>query len=110
MPVRILLMLRTCRVVSSKARYLALSLQLLAELPRHAPAAMLHTKARQEYQGGIKRFPVPDDKVPWSVDYPEYQPVDYSAPVLYEKRPWADPDIKCVGWECAWRVQGMGTP
>ncbi len=92
-------MLRKLRGASSDVRLLALSLQLLAGVPRAAPATMLHTKARQDYQGGIKRFPVPDDKVPWSVDYPEYQPVDYSAPVLYEKRPWADPDIKWVGQE-----------
>ena len=55
----------------------------------------LHTKARQEYRGGVKRFPVPDDKVPWSVDWPEYQPVDYTAPSVLKGPVWADPDIRC---------------
>ncbi len=105
--VRKLSMLRTCSFrASNNASLLALSLQLLVRVPRATPAVakMLHTKARQDYQGGIKRFPVPNDKVPWSVDYPGYQPVDYSAPVLYEKRPWADPDIKWVG--CIWEGDG----
>lgn len=54
----------------------------------------LHTKARQEYRGGVKRFHVPDDKVPWLVDWPEYQPVDYTAPSVLKGPVWADPDIR----------------
>ena len=55
----------------------------------------LHTKARQaEYLGGVRRFPVPDDKVQWSVDWPEYQPVDYTAPSVLKGPVWADPDIR----------------
>jgi ADP-ribose pyrophosphatase len=55
----------------------------------------LHVKARSlEYLGGIKRFPVPDDKVPWSVPWEDYQPVDYTAPVVLKGPVWADPDIK----------------
>lgn len=57
----------------------------------------LHTKARQaEYLGGVRRFPVPDDKVQWSVDWPEYQPVDYTAPVVLKGPVWADPDIRSL--------------
>eukprot|EP00731_Ephydatia_muelleri_P023481 Em0015g1064a len=42
-------------------------------------AIPLHVKARQaEYQGKVKRFPVPDEKVPWSVAWAEYSPVDYT--------------------------------
>ena len=56
----------------------------------------MHIKARQlEYQGGVQRFPVPDDKVSWSVDWPEYQPVDYTAPVVLKGPVWADPDFRC---------------
>ena len=55
----------------------------------------LHTKVRQsEYLGGTKRFPVPDDKVPWSVDWPEYQPVDYTALPVLKGPVWADQDIR----------------
>ena len=58
--------------------------------------AHLHYKARQlEYQNGAaKRFPVPDDKVSWSVEWPEYAPVDYTAPSILRGPVWADPDIR----------------
>ena len=39
----------------------------------------LHTKCRGKYTGGVERFPVPDDKVSWSIDWAEYKPVDYTA-------------------------------
>ena len=39
----------------------------------------IHTKCRGKYAGGVERFPVPDDKVSWSIDWPEYKPVDYTA-------------------------------
>ena len=56
----------------------------------------MHIKARQlDYQGGMQRFPVPDDKVSWSVDWPEYHPVDYTAPVVLKGPVWADPDFRC---------------
>ena len=56
-----------------------------------------HYKARtEEYQGGIKRFPVPDDKVDWSIEWPEYSPVDYTAPHILKGPVWADPDIRSV--------------
>lgn len=58
-------------------------------------AIPLHIKARQaEYQGKVKRFPVPDDKVPWSVTWGEYSPVDYTAEVVLKGPVWADPDIR----------------
>lgn len=40
----------------------------------------------------IKRTFVPDDKVPWSVDWPEYKPVEYTSLKVKEKPVWADPD------------------
>lgn len=53
-----------------------------------------HVKSRcPQYPGSkIKRFPVPDDKVPWSRSWPEYSPVNHTSPSLTNK-PWADPDI-----------------
>ena len=59
-------------------------------------ACPLHVRARQlEYQGGaVSRFPVPDEKVPWTVEWPEYKPVDYTAPVVLKGPVWADPDFR----------------
>ena len=65
-----------------------------------------------EYQGGIKRFPVPEDKVSWQVDWPEYSPVDYTAPIVLSMPVWADPDFRLVAAEnlCFWvRVCGLET-
>lgn len=39
---------------------------------------------------------MPEDKIPWSTDYPDYQPVDYTAPKVLAGPVWADPDIKSV--------------
>lgn len=47
-----------------------------------------------EYLGGVRRFPVPQDKVPWSMAYPEYLPVDHTAPRVLSGPVWADPDIR----------------
>lgn len=59
--------------------------------------AQIHYKARQaEYQGGVKRLPVPDDKVRWSTECPEYAPVDYTSPFVLKGPVWADPDIRYV--------------
>ena len=49
-----------------------------------------------EYLGGVRRFPVPEDKTPWSVDYPGYHPVDYTAPRVLSRPVWADPDIRSL--------------
>ena len=61
------------------------------------PAMALHVKACCEVYprtSDVIRFPVPDDMVPWDVDFPGYEPVDYTAPSV-EKRPvWADPDFR----------------
>ena len=58
-------------------------------------ASIIHYKARtDEYQGGVKRFPVPDDKVFWNVSWSEYSPVDYTAPPVLKNPVWADPDIR----------------
>ena len=58
---------------------------------------MLHVKARCEVYPGskdIKRFPVPNEKVPWDVEWSEYKPVDYTAPPVLNNPPWADIDIR----------------
>jgi len=55
---------------------------------------MLHQKCRQGLYpfSNINRFPVPEEKVPWTVEYSEYKPVVYTAAVVQDK-PWADPEI-----------------
>nr|XP_033802259.1 ADP-ribose pyrophosphatase, mitochondrial isoform X2 [Geotrypetes seraphini]XP_033802260.1 ADP-ribose pyrophosphatase, mitochondrial isoform X2 [Geotrypetes seraphini] len=55
----------------------------------------LHIKARASpYPGSqVMRAVVPDDKVYWSVLWPEYKPVEYTAPSVLAQPVWADPPI-----------------
>lgn len=55
-------------------------------------ARFLHQVARSSpYPGSsVQRFAVPDEKVPWSVEWKEYAPVNYTAPVVLSKPAWAD--------------------
>ncbi|KAM3598841.1 uncharacterized protein V6R79_023208 [Siganus canaliculatus] len=54
-----------------------------------------HAKSRCPLYPGskIKRFPVPDDKVDWSQNWPQYTPVNYTDPSVLKKPAWADPEI-----------------
>ena len=53
-----------------------------------------HTKCRgRYYAGGVQRFPVPDDKVSWSIDWQEYKPVHYTAPRVQTHSPRTDVDF-----------------
>ena len=93
---------------SKLIRFVSVSLHLLSGISYagvRMAGAGIHVNARQlEYQGGVKRFPVPDDKVSWSVEWPEYQPVDYTAPVVLKGPVWADPDFRCGAVTvCRWR-------
>ncbi|CAN8021972.1 unnamed protein product [Ixodes persulcatus] len=49
----------------------------------------------------VKRFNVPDDKVDWSVDWPDYSPPSFSIPGLKSK-PWADPELSDPAFRPAW--------
>ncbi|XP_062620751.1 ADP-ribose pyrophosphatase, mitochondrial-like isoform X2 [Saccostrea cucullata] len=55
-----------------------------------------HVKARCEIypRSEVKRFPVPDEKVPWTVSFPNYAPVDYTAASILKRPVYADPDIR----------------
>lgn len=71
----------------------------------HTACRSVNKNALKHYQAKIDNLPsteiiyrthVPDDKVSWSVQWPEYKPVEYTAPKLLprnsEKPPaWADP-------------------
>lgn len=80
-----------------------------------AAKRMLHYKARQEIYVGtkdVRRFPVPEDKVSWSTPWPEYQPVDYTAPPVLSRPVWADPDFRfarCMSvlFRGAWAVSSV---
>lgn len=62
---------------------------------RMAVTGALHTKARQlDYLGGVRRFPVPDDRVSWTVEYEEYRPVNHTSPHVLKGPVWADVDIR----------------
>ncbi|XP_043929139.1 ADP-ribose pyrophosphatase, mitochondrial-like [Protopterus annectens] len=41
----------------------------------------------------FKRTSVPQDKISWSVPWPDYIPVDYTAPSILKGPVWADPPI-----------------
>lgn len=71
-----------------------LSLSICRMSQSSAPTT--HSKARSSeyFNTGVKRFPVPDDKVQWSVKWPEYSPVEYTHPNVAAGPVWADPDIK----------------
>ncbi|XP_041937750.1 ADP-ribose pyrophosphatase, mitochondrial isoform X1 [Alosa sapidissima] len=60
-----------------------------------AMSTRLHIKARSPVYPGsdTPRFPVPDDKVSWETEWPEYSPVKYTAPPVAANPVWADPDI-----------------
>ena len=56
----------------------------------------VHTKARcPEYprKAGLKRFPVPDEKVSWDIPFPEYNPVAFTTDTVLGGPYYADPDI-----------------
>lgn len=66
---------------------------------------MLHQKCRQGFypSSNVKRFAVPEEKVPWAIEYPEYKPVEYNAAALLGK-PWADPDIHVSSFKPKWNA------
>ena len=57
-------------------------------------ARMMHQKCRQGFypSSSVQRFEVPENKVPWDIEYSEYKPVKYTASNL-NGQPWADPEI-----------------
>uniref|UniRef100_A0A131YCB2 ADP-ribose pyrophosphatase n=1 Tax=Rhipicephalus appendiculatus TaxID=34631 RepID=A0A131YCB2_RHIAP len=70
-------------------------LKVFVYISTFVPRTMrLHTKCRgATYPGtNVQRLNVPDDKVPWTVRWPDYKPPEYSIPGLSPK-PWADPEL-----------------
>ncbi|XP_077068579.1 ADP-ribose pyrophosphatase, mitochondrial isoform X2 [Siphateles boraxobius] len=54
-----------------------------------------HIKARCPVYPGSDtiRFPIPDDKVDWETDWPQYSPVNYTASTVLKNPVWADREI-----------------
>ncbi|CAM2712880.1 unnamed protein product [Rotaria socialis] len=55
--------------------------------------ANIHIKARKSPYSdtqNTQRFPVPDEKVPWNVDWSDYKPTEYTSPIVLKNPPWAD--------------------
>ena len=84
----------------SLCKFVSFSLHLLSGVPRvglnvrGAAMTAVNNCRLHDYQGGVKRFPVPEDKVSWKVEWPEYNPVDYTAPVVLNRPIWADQDFR----------------
>ncbi|XP_076851782.1 ADP-ribose pyrophosphatase, mitochondrial [Brachyhypopomus gauderio] len=74
----------SCKVISGRIQSLCTS-----------SYTVMHVKARcPVYPGSdVHRFPVPEDKVSWATSWPEYSPVDYTAPAVLKQPVWADPEI-----------------
>ncbi|XP_034933629.1 ADP-ribose pyrophosphatase, mitochondrial [Chelonus insularis] len=67
-------------------------------------SSLLHYKCRQKFYSTtkIKRFVVPDELVPWEVEFPGYDPAYYTAT---DGKPWADKNIGDVGFQPKWNAQ-----
>lgn len=64
------------------------------EMNHGSTEKVTHVKARTgKYPGSdVARSIVPDDKVQWSVDFPDYKPVEYTTQKIKDDKPvWADP-------------------
>ena len=58
----------------------------------------LHTKCRERYASGVEHFPVPDEKVNWSIDWPEYKPLDYTTPCTQVNSSRIDSDYRYINF------------
>jgi ADP-ribose pyrophosphatase len=60
--------------------------------------SICHIKCRNSLypRTSIQRFPVPDEKVSWSVAFPEYAPVKYTADSVLKQPSWADTDFEVI--------------
>lgn len=59
----------------------------------------MHYKCRGEYYprtSDVLRFKIPDDKVPWLANLPEYKPKTYTSKAVADKPVWADLDYTLV--------------
>jgi len=57
------------------------------------PLRQLHTKARGSNPHYPQRAPVPDDKVDWKVEWPDYQPPDFTTDGIVKKAKSKDSSV-----------------
>ncbi|XP_013110820.2 putative nudix hydrolase 6 [Stomoxys calcitrans] len=64
-----------------------------------------HTTCRNNVypRSDVKRFSVPDEKLPWSVIYTGYEPPSYTAPHI-NGQIWADPDLQNAEFKPQWNA------
>ena len=58
-----------------------------------------HVKCRHpnSYPGEkVERFQVPENMVSWTIEFPDYKPIEFTAKKVLGKPVWADPDIRFV--------------
>lgn len=41
----------------------------------------------------VKRPIVPENMVSWNVDFPGYEPIKYTSPIVLDGPSWADPNV-----------------
>lgn len=59
--------------------------------------------------GGPKRGDVPDDKIDWSIPFPEYKPAEFTIPVILEEKVgWADKELSKLKVPPKWNNQDGG--
>lgn len=63
----------------------------------------MHSRCRGTYypRTDVTRFAVPDDKVSWSIAWPEYEPTCYNSKSL-NGQVWADPDLSDPTFHPKW--------
>ena len=61
-------------------------------IPEKWPGGMYRYKTPLGELKEVRRTAVPEEKVPWTVPWPEYEPLDLTADHVKEAV-WADPDI-----------------
>ncbi|XP_055534678.1 ADP-ribose pyrophosphatase, mitochondrial [Wyeomyia smithii] len=76
---------------------------VVAPLSVMIPGIFKHTRCRNNIYPGsdVRRYPVPDEEVCWSVPYPDYQPSMYEASALKGKE-WADLPVDHPSFKVKW--------
>ena len=54
----------------------------------------LHLFSQTYPRSDVKRTAVPDDRVPWSVAWEDYSPVDHTSQSVLDMPVWADKDFR----------------
>ena len=61
--------------------------------PAEKPATNMNCRNAKYPRSDIDRLHVPDDKVDWAVEWPDYSPPTFTSPAAIGK-PWSDPEYR----------------